>query len=148
MAALRTESKNNSSGVEQSIEGINRISEHTTRLNDAREKVVGIVQNLTSIAEANAAGTERTHRLKRPHVHDEIVISERRTALRQHDVFTSRTLKFADRAFHIFRRHELSFLHIDRKPGPRGGNQQIRLAAEKRRNLEHIHDLRDSFRLH
>ena len=48
------------SGVEQSIEGINRISEHTTRLNDAREKVVGIVQNLTSIAEANAAGTEQT----------------------------------------------------------------------------------------
>ena len=48
------------SGVEQSIQGINRISERTSRLNDARENVVGIVQNLTSIAEANAAGTEET----------------------------------------------------------------------------------------
>lgn len=47
-------------GVEQSIEGINRISERTTRLNDVRENVVGIVQNLTEIAEANAAGTEQT----------------------------------------------------------------------------------------
>lgn len=48
------------SGVQQSIEGINRISIHTTRMNDARENVVGIVQNLTAIAEANAAGTEQT----------------------------------------------------------------------------------------
>lgn len=48
------------SGVQQSIEGINRISTHTTRMNDARENVVGIVQNLTAIAEANAAGTEQT----------------------------------------------------------------------------------------
>lgn len=48
------------SGVQESIEGINRISGHTTRLNDARENVVGIVRNLTAIAEANAAGTEQT----------------------------------------------------------------------------------------
>ncbi len=48
------------SGVEQSIEGINHISERTSKLNEVRENVVGIVRDLTTIAEANAAGTEET----------------------------------------------------------------------------------------
>jgi methyl-accepting chemotaxis protein len=48
------------SGVDQSISGINRISEKTRLLDDARTNVVDIVQNLTAIAEQNAAGTEET----------------------------------------------------------------------------------------
>lgn len=47
-------------GVDESIEGINRISEKTSMLDDARTMVVDIVQNLTAIAEENAAGTEQT----------------------------------------------------------------------------------------
>ena len=47
-------------GVEQSIDGINEISEKTTSLDHARTNVVDIVQNLTAIAEENAAGTEQT----------------------------------------------------------------------------------------
>jgi methyl-accepting chemotaxis protein len=49
-----------SSGVDQSINGINRISEKTRMLDEARTNVVDIVQNLTAIAEQNAAGTEET----------------------------------------------------------------------------------------
>jgi methyl-accepting chemotaxis protein len=48
------------SGVDQSINGINRISEKTIQLDEARTNVVDIVQNLTAIAEENAAGTEQT----------------------------------------------------------------------------------------
>ncbi len=47
-------------GMEQSINGINEISEKTTSLDQARTNVVDIVQSLTAIAEENAAGTEET----------------------------------------------------------------------------------------
>lgn len=47
-------------GVRQSIEGINRISEKTEQLDEARVNVVDVVQNLTAIAEENAAGAEET----------------------------------------------------------------------------------------
>jgi methyl-accepting chemotaxis protein len=47
-------------GVDQSISGINRISEKTRLMDEARTNVVDIVQNLTAIAEQNAAGTEET----------------------------------------------------------------------------------------
>lgn len=46
--------------VEQSIEGINNIAEKTSQMDDARIVVVDIVQNLTAIAEENAAGTQET----------------------------------------------------------------------------------------
>ncbi len=47
-------------GVEQSIEGINRISEKTDELDQARVGVVDVVQSLTAIAEENAAGSQET----------------------------------------------------------------------------------------
>ena len=43
-----------------SIEGINNIAQKTSMLDEARTNVVDIVQNLTAIAEENAAGTEET----------------------------------------------------------------------------------------
>ncbi len=46
--------------MEQSINGLNEISEKTTSLDQARTNVVDIVQSLTAIAEENAAGTEET----------------------------------------------------------------------------------------
>lgn len=47
-------------GISQSIEGIRAISRRTKELDEARVKVVDIVQNLTAIAEENAASTEET----------------------------------------------------------------------------------------
>lgn len=47
-------------GIRTSIQGVNRISEKTKKLDDARIVVVDVVQNLTAIAEENAASTEET----------------------------------------------------------------------------------------
>lgn len=47
-------------GVEATIKGMEIISESTRELGTARENVIDIVSNLTSIAEENAASTEET----------------------------------------------------------------------------------------
>ena len=47
-------------GIETSIKGINKIADNSKRLDEARIKVVDAVQNLTAIAEENAASTEQT----------------------------------------------------------------------------------------
>ncbi|MBR5355330.1 MAG: methyl-accepting chemotaxis protein [Lachnospiraceae bacterium] len=47
-------------GIEGTIKGINRIADKTKRLDDARIAVVDAVQNLTAIAEENAASTQQT----------------------------------------------------------------------------------------
>lgn len=47
-------------GITQSIEGIRTIAKRTEELDQARVKVVDVVQNLTAIAEENAASTEET----------------------------------------------------------------------------------------
>lgn len=47
-------------GITQSIEGIQVIARRVKELDEARVKVVDVVQNLTAIAEENAASTEQT----------------------------------------------------------------------------------------
>jgi len=47
-------------GIDTSIEGISNISDRTKKLDEARITVVDVVQNLTAIAEENAASTEET----------------------------------------------------------------------------------------
>lgn len=47
-------------GVMQSVNGMNAIHQKTEKLNDVRANVVDIVQNLTAIAEENAASTQQT----------------------------------------------------------------------------------------
>lgn len=47
-------------GIEKSIEAINRITGMTQEMDEARTSVIDTVQNLTAIAEENAAGTEET----------------------------------------------------------------------------------------
>ncbi|MCM1273259.1 MAG: cache domain-containing protein [Clostridium sp.] len=47
-------------GIEDSLKSMNRISEKTKNLDDARITVVDAVQSLTAIAEENAASTEET----------------------------------------------------------------------------------------
>lgn len=45
-------------GVEKTIEGIRNIAGKMEKINDTRTDVVDIVQNLTAIAQENAAGTQ------------------------------------------------------------------------------------------
>lgn len=47
-------------GIDKSIEGVRAISGKTRELNETRIKVVDIVQDLTAIAEENAASTQET----------------------------------------------------------------------------------------
>lgn len=47
-------------GIEESLEAMDRIAEKTQNLDKARVNVVDTVQNLTAIAEENAASTEET----------------------------------------------------------------------------------------
>lgn len=47
-------------GIDRSVEGIREIAKRTSKLDEARIKVVDVVQNLTAIAEENAASTEET----------------------------------------------------------------------------------------
>lgn len=47
-------------GIDHSIDSVNTIADKTRSLDEARVTVVDVVQNLTAIAEENAAGTEET----------------------------------------------------------------------------------------
>ena len=47
-------------GIDQTTSGMGTISEKTTSLDEARVSVVDVVQNLTAIAEENAASTQET----------------------------------------------------------------------------------------
>ena len=46
--------------IESSMDGITKIHKETERMDEARINVVDVVQNLTAIAEENAAGTQET----------------------------------------------------------------------------------------
>lgn len=46
--------------IERSMDGITKIHSETEKMDEARINVVDVVQNLTAIAEENAAGTEQT----------------------------------------------------------------------------------------
>lgn len=52
--------ENVKSGIDLSIDGIRTIAGKTAKLDEARVKVVDVVQNLTAIAQENAASTEET----------------------------------------------------------------------------------------
>ena len=51
---------NTGKGIDSSVESVREITAKTKQLDDARVKVVDVVQNLTAIAEENAASTEET----------------------------------------------------------------------------------------
>ena len=52
--------ENVKTGIDHSVVSVRSISEKTAKLDEARVKVVDVVQNLTAIAEENAASTEET----------------------------------------------------------------------------------------
>ena len=52
--------ENVKNGIDCSIDGIRTIAGKTAKLDEARVKVVDVVQNLTAIAQENAASTEET----------------------------------------------------------------------------------------
>jgi len=67
------------------------------------------------------------------------VVAEAGSALGKEDALIARRTDFLDRVGHIPWGNELAFLDVDGATGFAGGYQQIRLAAEKGGNLEHVH---------
>ena len=47
-------------GIEKTLEGIQIIADKMEQIDHARTNIVDVVQNLTALAEENAAGTEQT----------------------------------------------------------------------------------------
>src|SRR5262245_7133378 len=78
---------------------------------------------------------------KGPHIHDQIIVTERRPSLGQDDSLVSSLLDFFHRMTHFLRREELTFFHIHHFTSPRRCNKQVGLAAEKGWNLEYVYNL-------
>ena len=75
---------------------------------------------------------------KAAHVHHQIVVAERRAALGQQDLRIAGGRDLVRGVPDILRRDELALLDIDDPARPPGLDQQIRLAAEERRNLQNV----------
>ena len=84
---------------------------------------------------------ELSHDGEGTHIDHEIVVAEGRPSFRQSEVRISCFFHLADDIFHIFRRHELALLHVDRLSCLRCAVYQVGLAAEEGRDLEHVEHL-------
>jgi len=85
------------------------------------------------------AGT--LHQRNRTHVSDEIVVAERRAAFRKQDFSRTRAPGFFRPPAPFRLKIGMALLQIDDPSGYGGSFNQIRLPAEKRRNLQDVHDL-------
>ena len=78
---------------------------------------------------------------QRAHVRDQRVVAEAHAALGLEDVAVAGAGDLGEDIRHVPRRQELAFLDVDRPAGPPGGEQQIGLAAQEGRDLQHVHGL-------
>ena len=81
------------------------------------------------------------HHPKPAHIHHQIVVAERRPALRQHHLPVARRRHLFGGMMDIVRRDKLAFLDIDDAARAPRFQQQIRLAAKERRDLDDIDSL-------
>ena len=86
--------------------------------------------------------TQGAHLREAPHVVHQAAVAEERAALAQQYVATTGRDKLVDHMPHVPRRQELTLLHVHRARRGRRGHQQIGLARQKGRNLDHIAHVR------
>src|SRR6476620_7092889 len=86
----------------------------------------------------NDAITCVTHPVEGAHVGDEVVITKGGAALGETKVCAAEGDQFIGDVSHIPRREELTFFYVNRTTRLGSGTQQIRLPAEKRRDLQHV----------
>src|ERR1700691_1368509 len=82
--------------------------------------------------------SEFAHDGKRAHIYHEILIAEGTSALGENDFFVSGADNFFRGVADFPWGEELTLLHIHNAAGAAGGNEQIRLAAEKRWDLDDV----------
>src|SRR5439155_10644722 len=80
-------------------------------------------------------------------VDDEIVVAERRAALRQHAAFVSRLAHLVDDVLHLPWRQKLSFLYVHDLSGFCGRQNQISLSRKKSWDLKDVEHFARGFRL-
>ena len=84
---------------------------------------------------------------ERPHVHDQVVVAEADAALGQEQRVVAFARHLGDHVPHVAGRQELALLDVHRLAGAGRRHEQVGLAREKRRNLQHVDDLRGRGRL-
>ena len=99
-------------------------------------RLVGLLQRMGNVH--NHGITEVLHRRDAAHIDDQVVITEGRAPVGQHHVRIARIADFPGGEGHRFRSEKLSLFDIDDLAGLRGGNQQIGLAAQESRYLQHV----------
>jgi hypothetical protein len=93
------------------------------------------------------------HDRQAAHVGDEVVVAERGSALTDHDhVFVypgslGGVARLVDDILHVVRSHELRLLDVDRLAAGRDRMDEIRLAGEEGRRLQHVDHFRDRLNL-
>lgn len=80
---------------------------------------------------------------ERAHVDDEVSISVYRSPFGDRDLRSARLSSLLQRRPHFFGSHPLPLLHIHGPSSPPGRDEEIRLFAEKSRDLEHVYDFSD-----
>src|SRR5258708_21049957 len=86
---------------------------------------------------------ELAHDGERAHVHHQIVVAETRSTLGHKHLTIPGIAALVDGVLHVPGRNELSLLDVHRTPGERRRHDQVGLAAEEGRNLQHVHHLGD-----
>ena len=88
-----------------------------------------------------AAGT--AHHRKRAHVRHEVVVAERGPAFAEHDVGVPGRPRLVRHVGHVPGREELALLDVHGLAATRDGLDEVGLAAQERRSLEHVDHRRD-----
>ena len=99
---------------------------------------VGSGRNLHGMGSIEDDGGEGAHDGERAHVHNEVVVAEGRATLGEKDAGVAGGCDFFDGVAHVPGRDELAFFDVDGAAGAAGGDEQVGLAAQKRRNLEDV----------
>src|SRR5678815_4270084 len=80
------------------------------------------------------------HNGERSHIDDQIVVAEAGAALGEKNFVVTCLAALRDRMLHVPRGDELTFLDIDGAPAERGRNDEVRLAAQERGDLQNVND--------
>ncbi len=92
----------------------------------------GLLNAVRAVEEHGAS--ERLHARDRRHVVDQPMIAERRSPLGQQQPVVAGGAGLGADLAHVLRREELRLLDVERLSGARGGDDEVGLAAEERRD--------------
>ena len=91
--------------------------------------------------------TEAGHDREGAHVDDQVLVTESRASVGLPDLGGLGAFELIDHEAHLERRKELALLHVHDLAGLGGRDEEVRLAAHERRDLQDIDDLADGLAL-